>query len=73
MKKISTTLPDSLVEGVDRAAKNLDRSRAQIFRHAIESFLANLDDEVASALAVPDPDVFLLDWDEVEQSILAVD
>jgi hypothetical protein len=73
MKKISTTVPDSLIDGVDRAARTLDRSRAQIFRQALESYLADLDHEVLKSLALPNPDLLLLDWDEVEQSILAAD
>ncbi len=73
MKKISATLPDSLVDGVDRAAKAFDSSRAQIFRHALESYLADLDDEFTRSLALPPAEVLLLDWDDVEQSLLAAD
>ena len=73
MKKISATLPDSLVDGVDRAAKTLDSTRAQIFRRALESYLADLDDEFVASLALPDPDFLLLDWDEVEHTLLSSD
>jgi hypothetical protein len=73
MKKISATLPDSLVDGVDRAAKTLDSSRAQIFRRALESYLADLDEEFTRSLILPPAEVLLLDWDDVEHSILSVD
>lgn len=73
MKKISATLPDSLVDEVDRAAKTLDRTRAQIFRRALESYLEDLDDEFTRSLALPAAELLLLDWDDVEQSILAAD
>ncbi len=73
MKKISATLPDSLVDGVDRAAKTLDSSRTQIFRHALETYLADLDDEFTRSLVLPAAEVLLLDWDDVEQTLLAAD
>jgi len=73
MKKISATLPDSLVDGIDRAAKTFDASRAQIFRRALESYLADLDDEFTRSLALPAAEVLLLDWDDVEQSFLRAD
>jgi len=73
MKKISASLPDKLVNDVDRAAESLDSSRAQIFRHALESYLANLDDEFTRSLALPDAELLLLNWDDVEDSLLAAD
>lgn len=73
MKKISATLPDSLVDGVDRAAKTFDSSRGQIFRRALESYLADLDDEFTRSLTLPAAEVLLLDWDDVEQSFLRAD
>ena len=73
MKKISANLPNNLPDGVDRAARKLDRSRSQIFRHALEYYLAGLDDENSAALAIPDPSILMLDWDEVEHSLLAAD
>jgi metal-responsive CopG/Arc/MetJ family transcriptional regulator len=73
MKKISATLPDSLVDGVDRAARTFDWSRAQIFQRALESYLADLDDEFTRSLVLPAAEVLLLDWDDVEQTLLAAD
>ena len=73
MKKISTTLPDKLVADVDRAAKTLDSSRAQLFRRALESYLADLDDDFTRSLALPAAEMLLLDWDDVESSLLAAD
>ena len=73
MKKISATLPDSLVDGVDLAAKTFDSSRAQIFRRALESYLSDLDDEFTRSLTLPAAEVLLLDWDDVEQSFLRAD
>jgi len=73
MKKISATLPDSLVDSVDRAAKTFDSSRAQIFRRALESYLADLDEEFTRSLTLPAAEVLLLDWDDVEQSFLRAD
>lgn len=73
MKKISATLPDKLVDDVDRAARSLDSSRAQIFRRALESYLAELDDEFTRSLALPPAEMLLLDWDDVESSLLATD
>jgi hypothetical protein len=73
MKKISANLPDRLVEDVDRAAKTLDSSRGQIFRRALESYLAELDDEFTKSLALPPAELLLLNWDDVEETLLAAD
>jgi len=73
MKTISATLPDSLVDGIDRAAKTFDSSRAQIFQRALESYLADLDEEFTRSLILPAAEVLLLDWDDVEQSFLSAD
>ncbi len=73
MKTISAKLPDSLVDGIDRAAKTFDSSRAQIFRSALESYLADLDEEFTRSLILPAAEVLLLDWDDVEQSFLSAD
>jgi len=73
MKKISATLPDKLIDDVDRAAKSLDSSRAQIFRGALESYLAELDDELTRSLALPAAEMLFLDWDDAESSLLAAD
>ena len=73
MKKISATLPDSLVDGVDLAAKTFDSSRAQIFQSALESYLADLDEEFTRSLILPAAEILLLDWDDVEQSFLRAD
>jgi metal-responsive CopG/Arc/MetJ family transcriptional regulator len=73
MKKISATLPDKLVDDVDRAAQSHDSSRAQIFRRALESYLADIDDEFTRSLALPSAELLLLNWDDVEESLLGAD
>lgn len=73
MKKISTSLPDELVEDVDRAARSLEQSRSEILRNALQAFLAELDSASESSLAVPNPDLLLLDWNEVEHTLLSTD
>jgi hypothetical protein len=71
MKKISATLPDKLVDNIDRAARSLDSTREQVFRRALESYLAELDDEFTKSLALPPAELLLLNWDDVEESLLA--
>lgn len=73
MKKISATLPDSLVDEVDRAVKTLDSSRTQIFRRALESYLSELDDDFTRSLALPAAELLLLNWDDVEESLLSAE
>lgn len=73
MKKVSATLPDSLVDGIDRAVKTFDSSRAQIFQRALECYLADLDEEFTRSLILPAAEVLLLDWDDVEQSLMNAD
>lgn len=73
MKKISASLPDDLVDSIDRAARSLEQSRTEIFRHALEAFLAAHHPAPEPSLAVPNPDLLLLDWNEVEHTLLAAD
>ena len=66
--QITTRLPDDLAGELNAMAARLERSRADIVRHAIERYLDDLDDLEAAAERLRDPDDPALDWDRARRS-----
>ncbi|MCU0305853.1 MAG: ribbon-helix-helix domain-containing protein [Thermoanaerobaculales bacterium] len=73
MTQVTARLPDELIAGIDKAARSLNRSRAEIIRQAIEYYLADVDDLRLALEALQDPGDAVLDWDEVKRDLLAAD
>ena len=73
MIQVTARLPDELVEGIDNAARSLNRSRAEVIRQAIEYYLADVDDLRLALESLRDPADAVLDWDEVKRDLLAAD
>ena len=73
MKKICANLPNALFDRVDRAAKSLDQPPSQILRLALENWLEEPNGSGVTPLAMPDPNLLALDWDEVENLLLTAD
>lgn len=73
MTQVTARLPDELVEGIDNAARSLNRSRAEVIRQAIEYYLADVDDLGLAIESLRDPADPVLDWDEVKRDLLAAD
>ena len=73
MSQITARLPDATVEALDAAAKALDRSRAEIVRQAVESYLEDFDDLTVALQRLRDPTDPVLDWDEVRHALLDPD
>ena len=73
MSQITTRLPDGLASELDAMAALLERSRADIVRHAIERYLDDLDDLEAAAERLRDPKDAALDWDRARRELLAMD
>lgn len=71
--QITARLPAPLLESLDRAARQLNRSRAQIVRQAIESYLENLDDLAIAVERLRDPADPVLDWDAVRRDLFDSD
>lgn len=49
--KTAVSLPDELFEQADQLARRLEQSRSELYRHALEDYLARHDpDQVRNAL-----------------------
>jgi transposase len=73
MSQITARLPNELVEALDRAARDLHRSRADLIRQAIERYLEDFVDIAAALQRLRDPADPVLDWDEVRRDLLGQD
>jgi metal-responsive CopG/Arc/MetJ family transcriptional regulator len=73
MTQVSARLPDELVKSVDRTARRLKRSRADVIRHALEYYLEDQEDLTRGLERLQDPGDPLLDWDEVRRGLLDED
>ena len=71
--QVTARLPDDLVAGLDAAAAALKRSRAEVVRQAIESYLEDFDDMSVAVERLRDPSDPVLDWDEVRRDLLGSD
>ena len=73
MRQIAARVPDALVEALDLAAKELNRSRADIVRQAVERYLEDFDDLTVALQRLGDSSDPVLDWDEVRHELLGSD
>lgn len=73
MSQITARLPAKLVEALDSAAKQLNRSRAEIVRQALERYLEDFDDLTLAIERLLDPNDPVLDWDQVKDELLGSD
>lgn len=73
MTQVTARLPDELVEKIDRAASQLQRSRAQVLRQAVEYYLDDFEDLRLALDRLNDPSDPVLDWDEVKRGLLDQD
>ena len=69
MSQITARIPDDVLESLDNAAKTLHRSRADIIRQAIESYLEDFDDIAVSIERLCDPSDETVDWDEAKRAL----
>lgn len=73
MSQITARVPPALIEALDAAAAQLNRSRAQIERQALERYLEDYDDLAVALERLRDPSDPVLDWDEVRRELLDSD
>ncbi len=70
-RQIPVRVPTRLVEELDKTARNLRRSRADIIRRlAIEHYREEYDDLVVAVERIRDSNDKVLDWDHVRRDIL---
>ena len=73
MPRVSANLPDELAAELNERAARLERSQADIVRHAIECYLDDLDDLEAAAERLGDPNDPWLDWEQASRKLLDTD
>jgi RHH-type rel operon transcriptional repressor/antitoxin RelB len=73
MVQVTARLSDRLSEELDAAAHQLQRSRADLIRQAIEYYLDDIEDLRLGVAALKDPADPVLDWAEVRDALLRSD
>ncbi len=73
MTQVTARLPEELVRKADRAAGQLNRSRAQVIRQALEYYLDDFEDLSLGLDRLSDPADPVLDWEEVKRDLLDQD
>lgn len=71
--QITARLPDDLVGELDAAARELNRSRTDLVRQAIELYLEDFDDLTVALERLRDPADSVLDWNDVRRDVLGPD
>lgn len=73
MAQITARVPDEVASALDRAARSLHRSRADVVRQAIESYLEDFDDLSVAIERLRDPADEIVNWEEARRVLLAED
>ncbi len=73
MSQITAQVPDTLLEELDTAAAELELSRAEIVRHALERYLEDFEDLTVSQERLRDPTDPVLDWNQVRHELIDPD
>ncbi len=73
MAQITARAWDEVAEALDAAAATLNRSRAEVIRQALESYLEDFDDLTVALERLQDPSDPVLDWDDVRRELLDSD
>ena len=73
MSQITAQVPDTPLEALDTAAAELERSRAEIVRHALERNLEDFEDINVTRELLRDPTDPVLDWDQVRHELIDPD
>ena len=73
MTQITARVPDELAEALDAASTQLNRSRAEVIRQALERYLEDFGDLSVALDRLRDPSDPVLDWDEVRRDLLGPD
>ena len=73
MAQITARVSDEVAEALDAAAATLNRSRAEVIRQALESYLEDFDDLTVALERLRDPSDPVLDWDAVRRELLDSD
>ena len=72
-QQVTARLPDPVLAALDTAAQQLRRSRADVIRLAVESYLEDFNDLSVAIDRLRDPSDPVLDWEKVRRDILDTD
>lgn len=73
MTQITTRVPDELGQALNAAAAQLNSSRAEVVRMALQQFLLDLEDLALAKAAEDDPNDPVLDWEDVKRELFGSD
>ncbi|MDE0318416.1 MAG: ribbon-helix-helix protein, CopG family [Acidimicrobiaceae bacterium] len=73
MTQITARVPDELLAALDSAAAQLQRSRAEVVRQALERYVEDFDDLDIALQRLRDPSDPVLDWEQVKRALLDSD
>ena len=73
MSQITVQVPDKLLQALDTAAAELELSRAEIVRHALERNLEDFEDINVTQERLRDPTDPVLDWNQVRHDLFDPD
>ena len=73
MTQITAQVPDDLGHALDVAAAQLNSSRDEVVRVALQQFLLDLEDLALAKAAADDPNDPVLDWEDVKRELFGSD
>ncbi|MDE2803232.1 MAG: ribbon-helix-helix protein, CopG family [Chloroflexota bacterium] len=73
MTQITARVPDELGQALSAAAAQLNSSRAEVVRLALQQFLVDLEDLALAKAAADDPNDPVLDWEDVKRELFDTD
>ena len=73
MSQVTARVPDEMIEELDKAARSLRRTRAEIVRQAIKLYPEDYQDLAAAIDALRDPADEVFNWEEVRSALLDPD
>ena len=73
MRQITISLSDALAEALDLATKEMNLSRTDIVRQAVERYQEDFDDLTVARWRLRDPSDPILDWDQVRDKLFDSD
>jgi len=73
MPQITARVPERLLREIDRAARRLERTRADLIRSALECCMEDVEDLRLGLAALQDPADAMLDWKKIRRDLLCQD
>lgn len=70
MVSITVQVPDNLIEALDRAAAELEITRSDLIRQALQRYVEDVEDFNLAVERLRDPADSTLNWQEVRNALL---